>query len=460
MSEMVRDIVHGLENRFTGINELLSTTASLGTTWKDDALQTTLRELPKISLTGTESGPFRGFGSSIYTSSREENDRRQEVDPKLLDSRGRWKTDLDLRVTLKELNPPLKRSYILNCNSGQYSSSLMVNAKLATATNPTGMVVKPGLPIRRDSWRNMKRQIEQSRAVASGNLIVLLLVRSHDAICYDIEVVVDEANELLEGTEERKKYDIVRVDVGDDTSILRELDVRSLPMFVIYQSGQLAYSGQIGGKHLPNAPGKPSVLIIERNYKQQMVIEKAVQGLRFDSFLCLSIKEALDHAIHVFSLTPDIVLIDDDLRDEEAYLTALISRLSSTGRDGRRSLIVGVAQKSIRLRSKKIVFSSGEEKIVLSDALGKHVNVAIARPIKAASIQALYDMTSNPLDRGEAIGLTKDAFIQKLREVYNSSPLTKLPHELRPGRILSALGTVGIRTTAEDIRVRGTPLIK
>jgi len=68
---MVRSIVGELESRFDGIDDKLTTSPSLGTSWQADALNNTLKEIPKVPITGTETGSVSGFGKHIYVSPEE-----------------------------------------------------------------------------------------------------------------------------------------------------------------------------------------------------------------------------------------------------------------------------------------------------------------------------------------------------------------------------------------------------
>ena len=63
---MVRNIVAGLEKRFEGIESKMMSSPSLGNSWKIEALSNTLNEIPRIPITGNESGSHKGYGSHIY----------------------------------------------------------------------------------------------------------------------------------------------------------------------------------------------------------------------------------------------------------------------------------------------------------------------------------------------------------------------------------------------------------
>jgi len=66
LSEMVRDIVYKLEVNFDNLSQRVKSSPSTGTMWKSQALEATIRELPRIPIAGTESGVISGFGKYIY----------------------------------------------------------------------------------------------------------------------------------------------------------------------------------------------------------------------------------------------------------------------------------------------------------------------------------------------------------------------------------------------------------
>ena len=65
---MVRTVVGKLENKFDHLSEKLKSKPSVGTEWKTSALSSTLQEIPRIAITGMETGAIPGFGEHIYTS--------------------------------------------------------------------------------------------------------------------------------------------------------------------------------------------------------------------------------------------------------------------------------------------------------------------------------------------------------------------------------------------------------
>jgi hypothetical protein len=66
LSPMVQGIVSSLEQNFDTIGTTIRLPSVEAATWKSDALTRTLEEIPKIELTGVETGIFAGFSKDIY----------------------------------------------------------------------------------------------------------------------------------------------------------------------------------------------------------------------------------------------------------------------------------------------------------------------------------------------------------------------------------------------------------
>ena len=136
---MVSHIVAGLEKKFNNVRTRMATSPSPGNTWKGDALTNTISELPKISMSGTETGQVTGFGDSLYSETAADLLKQTSSLPAhLVDANGTWKNDTDVRNALLEISPVLRRTNVLKCNSGRYSNMLVVDADNVSAKNPTG----------------------------------------------------------------------------------------------------------------------------------------------------------------------------------------------------------------------------------------------------------------------------------------------------------------------------------
>lgn len=66
LPENVSGIVRGLEQRFDTIASSMHISPSFDSTWKKTSLDATIRELPKIPISGTETGLVTGFAEQLY----------------------------------------------------------------------------------------------------------------------------------------------------------------------------------------------------------------------------------------------------------------------------------------------------------------------------------------------------------------------------------------------------------
>lgn len=159
LSPLVSGIVAGLEGKFDGVDSRMACSPGPGVTWKSDALSATLREIPRLPLSGNETGAFAGFGKDIYTDmdgSALRELQKKMIPAHLLGASGAWKNDLDVSRALKGLNPVLKDSKVLKYNSGKYSPLMVANPALVTPINPQGLVVLHGKPLEVVKWEKLR----------------------------------------------------------------------------------------------------------------------------------------------------------------------------------------------------------------------------------------------------------------------------------------------------------------
>jgi hypothetical protein len=66
LSSMVKDIVQQMEQSFADIDKKLACTPFLDGAWKTVSLENTIRDIPRIPISGMETGVFAGLGSQLY----------------------------------------------------------------------------------------------------------------------------------------------------------------------------------------------------------------------------------------------------------------------------------------------------------------------------------------------------------------------------------------------------------
>jgi hypothetical protein len=355
LSDLVKDIVAGLENQFDSLSNTMNIGNSLGSTWKSSALDMTIGEIPRIAKTGTErfgATQTLGFGDSIFVDSE---NLAQTLPARLTDSKGHWLGEVELRSEIRKGNPPLRRTQILKANSGRYSSELVINSASITADNPTGMVIPPGIPLSRITWKKLKEDLKHSNVFT-----VVLAFREGDAYGHVISAVANVLNERLINDEKAlakafippppapapapepapektkrgskagkdvkaaveeapapapaparppvpgggQKTILYFLDVSESCEIVKELGIQTLPVWLMYRGSQLVYSGSIAGKKpkVQDVPVKTSVLLIEPDFKHQGQMEKSFKQIGCDISTCMNVTEAIER-VRILSQT-------------------------------------------------------------------------------------------------------------------------------------------------------------
>lgn len=354
LSSMVSGIVAGLEGGFDSLSNTMVASPSPGVTWKGDALDQTINELPKISVAGTETGKFNGLGTKIYTDMDATATKMAQTMPNhLLTNAGTWKNDTDVRTSLQSINPVLKRTNVLKCNSGRYSDMLVVNPANVTFTNPTGMVITEGLPIQLVQWAAFKAELEEASRLTNGSqLLTVAVIGRLGETRYGLSLrMANLANLQLKQQGDdgvTGKYRIVQIEVGENSSIVQDLNLKYLPTFGMWNGGRLVYLGQAGGKQVALGPShRPKVLLIESNYKFQLNTEKLLKKACCDSFLCLSVSAALDALQNVMTgggsdNAFDIILVSQEIIETQASELSILRGKVSGDVEGGKTVVAAM----------------------------------------------------------------------------------------------------------------------
>lgn len=397
----------------------------------------------------------------------------------MLNSNGSWKNELDIRTTLMGINPPLKRSATLRAASGRYSSMLVVNPALVTASNPTGMIVPIGLPLEPLHWSKLKSLISSKGGTDGANtLIVALIMRTGDPICCESERIAELVHRQLDdekqageastsstnGSVSRKmEYTMARIDVGQDSTIIKELGIKALPTVVMFHQGAMVYAGPMGGRKVKamDCTPKPQILLLEPNFRNQIMAEKTLRKIGCDTFLCLSVQAAIER-VHQFcnsseefgpAVLFDAILVSDDVSSGD--ITALSKKCEEHTRTNRTIIAIMVnvlgENGSGNLRAVKWKDASTDEvSKVVPAPLCAIAQIAIQKPIKPASITTVLDRR-NFVAEDIHMGLTTESLLGKMKAVA-ADIFLKGPKSHNPNPY------VGIRLSAEDVKMQGRDL--
>lgn len=434
LGEMVSGIVRGLENKFGDVSTRMMTSPSPGKTWKGDALTNTIRELPKIALSGMETGKVTGLGDSIYSSLDAATTRLGQPLPEhLVNATGVWKNDTEVRASLLAINPVLKRTNVLKCNSGRYSSMLVVDPAKVTAQNPTGMVVTEGLPLELVSWNTLKGELqEQSKLSGSSQLLTVGIIGRVGEVRYSacLRMAALTNSRLSQETEagEPQRFRMVRIEVGENSDVLKELSVKYLPTFVMWSQGRMMYMGQAGGAKVASGPVyRPKVMLIENHPKFQLATEKHLKKLNCDSFLCISASAALDALQNLLLGNSkdafDLVLVSADMLEcSSAELSVLKGKLAGCMEQKRTvvaAMVSTVGEQGLQnLKSYEWDGNYCSADVAKLPGAGRLIQHLCQKPVKAVAISALLEQRSY---KGDDIyvqlGVTPEAFLAKMTAV-------------------------------------------
>ena len=442
LSSMVSGIVAGLEGGFDNLNNTMVASPSPGVTWKGDALDQTINELPKISIAGTETGKFSGFGKSIYSDlDAMATKMAQSMPDHLLTNAGTWKNDTDVRTALQSINPVLKRTNVLKCNSGRYSDMLVVNPANVTFQNPTGMVVTEGLPLQLVQWAAFKAELEEASRITnpSQQLTVAVIGRLGETR-YGLSLRMAELANLYlkqqQGDEcsSNSKFRIVQIEVGENSSIIQDLNLKYLPTFGMWNSGRLVYLGQAGGKKVALGPShRPKVMLIENNYKFQLNTEKLLKKACCDSFLCLSVNAALDALQNVMTgggsdNAFDLILVAQDMIKTQASELSILRGKISGDVEGGRTIVAAMYEVLGGEKGRQNLRGFAWDALGLSEDVHKISGGArifsrvSQKPMKASGIDALLKMrTYMRDDLYVQLGMTPGSFIETMSSVSEAT---------------------------------------
>jgi hypothetical protein len=395
---------------------------------------------------------------------------------------GEWKDSLAMRTTIRGENPPLSRKSAILKASGRYSDMLVVDPSAVSSDNPTGMVEVGGLPLPHVRWEALKSSL---RGEEAASFTVALALRPGDPICCSYLRIAELVHRKFYDSQSKESSPIpfpsssrppsaatlhrspprmVQIDVSENSAVMTELGIKSLPLFLMFQGQSLVYGGSIGGRKIKlDASHKPQVLLIEPNFKDQITCEKTLRRLGCEPFLCLSFAEAANRIQQLSNPAPDRtgrlpepVIFDLVLISEEAgvehqnNLQQLRKVLKETTKDNSNrtvvALLVSVLGEFGRANLNAVRWDSGCSSEVTAFSrrdLSDLCSVAIQKPIKQLSIERLLAMRTLPQNESN-FGATPDSLEAQIQRVRSEALNGNRP----------PINYIGIRLASQDTKLR------
>jgi hypothetical protein len=357
---------------------------------------------------------------------------------------------------------------------------LVVDPAAVTSDNPTGMVEVGGLPLPHVRWETLKSSL---RHEDGGSFTVALALRPGDPICCSYLRIAELVHRKFHDSQSdpspapsrggpssssrpssaailrRAPPRMVQIDVSENSAVVSELGIKTLPLFLMFQGPNLVYGGSIGGRKIKlDASHKPQILLIEPNFKDQITCEKTLRKVGCEPFLCLSFAEAVNRIQQLSNPSPDrsgrlpdpvifdLILISEETESENLMLLRKV--LKDVTKDNRTvvALLVSVLGEFGRANLNAVRWDSGCSSEVTAFSrrdLSDLCSVAIQKPIKQLSIERLLAMRTLPQSESN-FGATPDSLEAKIQRVQSEALNGSRP----------SIEYIGIRLASQDTKMR------
>jgi len=328
------------------------------------------------------------------------------------------------------------------------------------------MVTTEGLPLQLVGWASLKAELEeQAKLSSSSQLLTVGIIGRIGEVRYSacLRMAALTNQKLADGIGQgdSQRFRMVRIEVGENSDVLKDLSVKYLPTFVMWSAGRVVYRGQAGGMKVPSGPlYRPKVLLIENKPKFQLAIEKCLKKLNCDSFLCMTASAALDALQHLTlgdnKGAFDLVLVSADLMETtSAELSVLRGKLA--GAIEQRRTVMAAMVSTVGEQGQHNLKSYAWDANYCSSDVGRLpgarglMQLLCQKPVKVAAITALLEQCDY---KGEDIyvqlGVTPDAFLTKIVAVREQA--------VRGGPGKGRDDTLHL--SIQDVQYRGCSLVK
>ncbi|CAM9626109.1 unnamed protein product [Laminaria digitata] len=369
---------------------------------------------------------------------------------------GKWLGELDVRRQLSADNPLLQRCDALQAASGRYGEEIVVPGGRVTVSNPTGKVMTSGVPLRRVPASSFLEE-----EVSPDQLVAVVCVRGDDPTCNLVEHTAELANSFLlhqsgvtststaaataatggkandigsssssssstpqaaaaPQSQGNDKYQIVRVDFGEHQGTADRYGVKSLPAFLMFLAGRLAWSGTLGGRPVKAAPPETAasgrkILLVEPCAKAQIAAERTMRKFGCSWDLVLNASQALSRMQAQVTRTNSmasrtagddrgggygVLMISDSIGAAEVIAMEKAFRGVGGQRDEHGRVIVGLAAvhgdasllptEALKVVSVGFTDCADRKRAVLSPQLALVSDFAATKPLRASALKAIF----------------------------------------------------------------------
>ncbi|KAF1330789.1 hypothetical protein FI667_g4710, partial [Globisporangium splendens] len=286
--DQLKEIVAKLECKFDGYDGCRVTPAVDGN-WRENAHAQCLREIPILPKTGFEVGREPTlFGASV-----KENDASESLKRLQNGETGKWLGSIEIHHKIALENPVLRRSGPLTSASGRYSRELSVQG---------GGVKQTGERLRLISVRKLDEFLKEK--CINEQLVVVACLRSDDCQSRVVEAMLEQVQQQIRKSATSPALSQQSGIRFYDQRLVHVTSMGGAAVRVFPATKNAHLSDQMD--HLPRA------LLVEKNVKQQIAIEKVLKKEAFQWDLA-------NHATGKGAMVAGygVVLLSDTLDDFE-----------------------------------------------------------------------------------------------------------------------------------------------
>jgi hypothetical protein len=289
---------------------------SLDKKWKQEALLKSLQEIPIIEKTGFEIEETKKKinDMDMVFSLKNVNDTSQTLKRLKNQQTGQWLGNSQIRQQLLKENPFLKRSKCLNDASGRYSRELSTTTSTSTTTSH---ITHGSNPLEIVSGLNLDFFLKEK--CDQNQLIIVACLRDDDPLSRKMEKILEQIHAILIQQQQQhssssssphslpfaasnnyNNYRLVKCNLAESKALSEKYRIVAVPTFLIFYHTKLVQVTSWGGigtlrSMIHGGTFLPFVLLIEKNFQQQILIEKILKKEKFQWNLAINGEQAIGH---------------------------------------------------------------------------------------------------------------------------------------------------------------------
>ena len=235
--------------------------AFLEGSWKRNAFDSTLSEIPRIRPTGCETGDLPAgheLGCVLRKGSDLESHPMVKKPGVVLPKR--WPNSVQIRKRLLQKCPILERTRMLRAASGRYSTSAPVKIKLQQSLSCQAL-----------SSATFDQELHKSEN--NNRLVIVLCVREDDGLCIKADQLFKALNSDLlvskfQGNQEDTRPVLYKFSMSESRLLTKRYGVYTLPAYLAFYNGELIKARVLAARPIKLVSekefSKPRVLLLER----------------------------------------------------------------------------------------------------------------------------------------------------------------------------------------------------